>query len=172
MPSASSIALQQGCFNQAAPGVPGKRVHRRTYLSASSSPMMVRVPTLRTRLEPTRVDFRVIKTWCARYRRSHRRRECSSRPAMRGGSVRALRFSDAQSSPAFAIAELLRSREMTRVGTGIVGAACALKRHSPRANLRTDARRGIRRALTFTASIRPALTSRLTVLSLTSPSRA
>jgi hypothetical protein len=42
----------------------------------------------------------------------------------------------------------------------------------PWAKLRTEARRGIRRAPTFTASIRPALTSRLTVLSLTSPSSA
>jgi hypothetical protein len=63
-------------------------------------------------------------------------------------------------------------RETARVGIGIVRAACALKRHLPRAKLRTDARRGIRRAPTFTASIRPVLTSRLTVLSLTSPSNA
>ena len=59
-----------------------------------------------------------------------------------------------------------------RVVTGIVGAACALERQLPRAKLRTEARRGIRRAPTFTASIRPVLTSRLTVLSLTSPSSA
>jgi hypothetical protein len=50
--------------------------------------------------------------------------------------------------------------------------AGALSRHSPRAKLRTEASRGIVRAPTFTASIRPALTSRLTVLSLTSPSSA
>jgi hypothetical protein len=63
-------------------------------------------------------------------------------------------------------------RETARVGIGIVRAACALKRHLPRAKLRTDARRGIRRAPTFTASIRPVLTSRRTVLSLTSPNSA
>ena len=47
-----------------------------------------------------------------------------------------------------------------------------LKRHRPRAKLRTEASRGMTRAPTFTASIRPALTSRLTVLSLTSPRSA
>ena len=65
-----------------------------------------------------------------------------------------------------------RGAKRMRVGTGIVGAACALERQLPRAKLRTEARRGIRRAPTFTASIRPVLTSRLTVLSLTSPSSA
>lgn len=49
---------------------------------------------------------------------------------------------------------------------------CALKCHLPRAKQRTEARRGMIRAPTFTASIRPALTSRLTVLSLTSPRSA
>ena len=65
-----------------------------------------------------------------------------------------------------------RGAKTMRVGNGIVGAACALERQLPRAKLRTEARRGIRRAPTFTASIRPVLTSRLTVLSLTSPSSA
>jgi hypothetical protein len=83
-----------------------------------------------------------------------------------------MRFSNAQSSSAFNRVEPLPWRETMRVGSGIVGAACALKRQLPRAKLRTEARRGIRRAPTFTASIRPVLTNRRTVGALTSPSSA
>ena len=46
------------------------------------------------------------------------------------------------------------------------------KRQLPRAKLRTEASRGMIRAPTLTASIRPTWTSRLTVLSLTSPRSA
>jgi hypothetical protein len=70
------------------------------------------------------------------------------------------------------MAEPLPWRETMRVWNGIVGMVSELKRHLPRAKLRTEASRGMIRAPTFTASIRPALTNRLTVLSPTSASSA
>ena len=95
-------------------------------------------------------------------------RKCSDKPA----SVRERAFRHGLLLHRWVPTSRSRCAKRMRVGIGIVGAACALERHLLRAKLRTEARRGIKRAPTFTASMRPVLTSRLTVLSLTSPSSA